>query len=97
MVVDKFDIFRASISPVKADPPLGIHPDAVLTATVSSQLLQPIPRWYPQIIDILRRMYQFKLAQRRSLHGSINTLDVPLEPDSLGVLVPERSDHTSTL
>jgi hypothetical protein len=89
VVVDEFDIFRTSISPDKADPPLGIHPDAVLTPTISGQPLQPVPRRDPQILDILRRVNQLEFAQRRPLHGSINAFDVLLVPDSLGVLAPE--------
>src|SRR5690606_5217963 len=97
VIVDEFDIFRTSISPDETDPPLRIHPDAVLTATVTGQLLQPVPWRDPQVVDILCRMNQLELAQRRPLHGSINTLDVLLMPDALGVLSAERSDHQTRI
>jgi hypothetical protein len=69
----------------------------VLTTTITDQLLQPVPRRDPKVLDILRCMDQLKLAQSRSLHGSINALDVLLAPDSFGVLAPERSDHTTKI
>jgi len=97
VIVDEFDIFRTSISPDEADTPLRIHADAVLTATISGQFLQSVPRWDPQVVDILCRVNQLELAQRRPLHGSINTLDVLLAPDSFGVLAPERSDHEASI
>src|SRR5690606_26762915 len=89
VIVDEFDILRTSISPDEADPLLGIHPDTVLTATVSDQPLQPVPRRDRQILGILRRVDELELAQLRPLHSSINALDVLLVPDSFGALAPE--------
>ena len=97
MVVDKFDTFCTSISPDEADAPLRIDPDTVLPATIADQPLQPITRRDPEVLDILRRMDQFEFPQRRSLHDPINTFDVLLMPNALGVLTPERSDHSSSV
>ena len=93
MIVDEFDIFCTSISPDEADPPPGIHPDAVLTATVADQTLQAVAWRDPEILDILRRMDQLELPQGRPLHRPVNALDVLLMPDALGVFAAERSDH----
>jgi hypothetical protein len=42
VVVDDFDIFRASFSPSKADPPLVVDPDAVLPDPVAAKRFQAI-------------------------------------------------------
>ena len=93
MIVDEFDIFCTSISPDEADPPPGIHPDAVLTATVADQPFQSVSRRDPQILDTLRRVQQLELAQRHPLHPPVNTLNVLLMPDALSIPTAERSDH----
>jgi hypothetical protein len=72
--VDEFDIFRTSISPDEAEPPLRVDANAVLPATVADRPLQPVARWETEVLDILRHMDQFKLSQCRSLHDPINTL-----------------------
>ena len=85
VVVDESDIFCTSISPDEADTPLRVHSDAVLAAPVTDQSLQAVPRRDPEILDLLCRMDHFQLPQRRTLHGPIDTFDVLLMPDALGV------------
>jgi len=97
VVVDEFDIFCASFSPDETDPPLRVHPDAVLTTTVSSQSLQAVPRWDPQVHDIICRVDQLKLPQGCPLHDLINAFDVLLMPNALGVLATERSDNAISI
>ncbi|ALO66142.1 hypothetical protein AS189_06090 [Arthrobacter alpinus] len=65
----------------------------MLPTTITDQPLQAVPRRYPKILHILRRMDQLELPQGCSLHGPVDTLDVLLMPDALGVFTPERSDH----
>jgi hypothetical protein len=97
VVIDEFDILRASFSPDKTDAPPGIYPDAVLTSTVAKQPLQAISWRYPKIFDVLGRMDQLELPQGRALHRSVYTLDVMLMPDALGIFATKRSDHTITV
>jgi hypothetical protein len=42
VVIDDFDLVRMSISPFKADSPLVVDADGVLSASISRQCLQPI-------------------------------------------------------
>ena len=97
MVVDEFDIFRASNSPDEAETPLRIDADTVLFTTIADEPLQPIARRNPEILHILRGMDQLELPQRRPLHVAVNALDVLLMPDPLGVVAPERPDHVTSI
>ena len=93
MVIDEFDIFCTSISPDEAETRLRVHADIVLTASVADQTLQAVAWRHSEVLDVLRRMNQLELSQRRPLHGTIAAFDVLLMPDALGALVPEGSDH----
>lgn len=97
VVVNEFDIFCTSLFPNKADPPLRINADTMLTSTVADQPLQSISGWDSEVLDILRRMNQLKFPHGCPLDFAINTLDVILLPDPLGILVAEVSDHTISI
>jgi hypothetical protein len=49
MVVRDLNVLWPSVGPPEADPPLLVHPDAVLACAIASQLLQPVSRRHPQI------------------------------------------------
>ncbi|OFL67449.1 hypothetical protein HMPREF2757_10495 [Brevibacterium sp. HMSC063G07] len=72
---------------------MRVHSDAVLSTPVADETLQPVPGRDSQIINVLRRVNQLELPHGRPLHSPVNTLDVLLMPDALGVLVAKRSDH----
>lgn len=42
MVIDDLDVIGVAVAPHKADSPLVIDPDAVLTLSVAVQGLQPV-------------------------------------------------------
>jgi hypothetical protein len=42
VIIDDLDVFRSAISPDKADPPLIVDADTVLTRPVTAQRLQPV-------------------------------------------------------
>jgi hypothetical protein len=44
MVVHNLNLGGVRLNPAKANPPLVIDPDTVLTCVISSQALQAIPR-----------------------------------------------------
>jgi len=48
MIINNFDAFRASIRPTKADSPLIIDANAVLTGTITRECLKAIAGWNPQ-------------------------------------------------
>ena len=85
MVVDELDIVLTSLSPDEAETPLFVDADAVLPASITDQTLQaglggpehPLPHG------------STKLPQGGPLTRPVDTLDVLLNPDVFGALVPE--------
>jgi hypothetical protein len=50
VVIYDFHIFRTCIGPTKADPPLIVYADAILTRTITPESFKMIAGWNPQII-----------------------------------------------
>jgi hypothetical protein len=50
VVINDFHIFCARICPKKADTPLIVDPNAVLTGTITLECFKVIAGWHPQII-----------------------------------------------
>ena len=50
MVINDFHIFCTYIHPTKADTPLIIDTNAVLTGTITLECFKVIAGWHPQII-----------------------------------------------
>ncbi len=93
MVVDDLDVESMAGTPDEADPPLLIHPDAVLPGTVPFQLLKPIRRRHPQILQDRRRVEHSQFPERRPLDVRAQSLDRLATEESLGVAVLEGLDH----
>src|SRR5262245_3529080 len=51
VVVDDLDVFRASVCPGEADPPLVVDPDAVLAPSAPLERLQPVARWDAKVVE----------------------------------------------
>ena len=49
MVVDDLNIMGVAVAPAKADPPLVIDSDAVLSFSIAQQALQPIAGRSPEV------------------------------------------------
>ena len=97
MVVDDGDIECISVSPTKADAPLVVDPNAVVAGAIATELLQPIARWDPQIVELRAGIELDELASRHPLqlprplpHGSA-------AEDPLRVPVGEGLDHALDL
>src|SRR5579872_4215647 len=68
VIVRNLNVARVALFPVKADPPLIVHTDAVLSCAVAVQFFQPIPRRHTQVVERIRGVQQQQLAQRGTLH-----------------------------
>ena len=92
MVINNFDIFRASLGPAEANPELPVDSDAVLTLTITMQWLQHISGWYFKIIQLACSLKLPNFPQG-------NSLKIDEAPDAasacqlLGTLTLERYDH----
>ena len=62
MVVDDLHVVRVAVAPAKADSPLVVDPDAVLTSAFASKRLQAISRWGAQVVELPRAVQKEQLA-----------------------------------
>jgi hypothetical protein len=67
MIIHNLYVKGVVVLPKKTNSPLIIYPDAVLSFTVTPQLLQPVSRWGAQISQIFRFMQIEQLAPGRLL------------------------------
>src|ERR1700678_74539 len=94
VVVDNLDTVGSSVRPTEADTPLLIDADTVGARPIALELLEPVSRRHPQIIECLGSIQDEQLPQRRAL-GALIELAHPLSsPDPLGLLIRERPQHT---
>ena len=60
MIISDFDVFCESIRPAKADPPLIIDANAILTGTIAFEGLKVIAGWN---VQILKAISDFELPE----------------------------------
>lgn len=93
MVINNFDVFRASLGPTEANPELPVDSNAVLALAVTMQWLQHISGRYFKIIQLACSLELPNFPQG-------NSLKIDEAPDAasacqpLGILTLERYDHS---
>lgn len=97
VVVTDSDIFNVSIDPSKANAPLLVNANTVLSSTISLQRLQPIARWHPQKINTVSGLNETKLAERNRLNVRRQLLREDVIPNFLSFLVRKANNHKTTL
>jgi len=93
MIIDNFDVGALSIAPAKADTPLIVYPDAMLTRALALQPFQAIRWWNAQIIKALRGVEHPQLPTRESLNLVWQTAGNVAMPDAFSLLIGEAPDH----
>ena len=93
MIVGNFDVGALSIAPAKADTPLIVYPDAMLTRALALQPFQAIRRWNAQIIKALRGVKHPQLPTRECLNLVWQTAGNVATPDAFSLLIGEALDH----
>jgi len=66
VVVNNLNPFWTSVAPPKADTPLIIDSDTVLPRTITAQMLKPVARRNPKILQTTRGVNLPQLAQRNA-------------------------------
>lgn len=94
MVINNFDIFRASLGPAEANPELPVDYNTVLTLAVTMQWLQHISGRYFKIIQLACSLELPNFPQGNSLKID-EAFDAASACQLLGVLTLERYDHDS--
>ena len=96
MVIHYLDVDRACVGPHKADSPLNVDPNAVLSFSVALQRFQVVARRRLHEIQRLGRIQlrEFSLSDRQERFEPARTF--PLI-QRLGVFALERLDHDGSL
>src|SRR5690554_4670175 len=97
VVVNDLHLLRSGVGPHEADPPLVVDPDAVLPGPIALQRLEPVPGRDAEIVKRLRGPDLTQLAQRHPLDTRIHRGHALAAPQTFGVLVAERSDHSTSV
>ena len=66
MVVNDLNPFWTSVAPPEADTPLIIDSDTVLSCSITAQMLKPVARRNPKILETTRGVNLPQLAQRNA-------------------------------
>jgi hypothetical protein len=76
VVINDFYIFWTCIRPTKADTPLIIDTNAVLTGTITPECFKVIAGWHPQIVKSTGDLELSKLTPRHlgNVHELSDTL-----------------------
>lgn len=93
VVVDDLDILRSGGRPSEADAPLPVDADAVGAGSLALELLQPIARRNSEVVEGLSGVQDQQLSQRHALRALVELTYRPSLPDSLGLLIRERTQH----
>jgi len=93
MVVRDLHIVGIRTLPAKADAPLIVDPNAVLSLPATNELLQTIPRGRPQVIQQVRSIKNQEFPESRPLDLGRKTRcpDAPEYPFRVPIL--EAADH----
>jgi hypothetical protein len=93
MIITNLDVKCVTIFKAKADAPLIVDPDRILSVTITLQPLEAIARRHPQIIKPMRGMQRHQLAPGaiRDVCGQA-ARSVAFE-ELLGLLILEGSYH----
>jgi hypothetical protein len=97
VVIDDFDIVGCVFEPPKADPPLIVYADAVLTNAIASQGLEPVAWWYAQVVQKVGSLKNHEFAVRQTLKFRTEALRRLAKPHLASVRVGERCNHTLTI
>jgi hypothetical protein len=93
VVIDNLDIVCIRSDPAKADPPLVVHANAVLSNTAPGQLFQTV-RWRNSKVGKSGGGIQHdELAKRNSMKVGRQLPDLLSTEEPLGVRIPKAADQ----
>src|SRR4030095_5914434 len=95
MVVHYFYLLRVACPPKKADSPLVINPDAMLTLPISLQCFKSVRGWQTKIFQYGGSIYRVELHERALLNKGRALPRAPPMENSLGFPAAERLNHWS--
>ena len=97
MIIDDLHFVGIALPPLETDAPSFIDANAPLSLPVASQPLQPVPSWYLQVVEGIRRIELDQLPEGYAPQGC-RYGTAPLAPEQpLGLAVPEAPDHGESI
>ena len=93
VVISNLNVECITGAPAETDPPLVVHTHAVLSGSVSDELLEPVSRRYSQIVQAFNCIKHEQLSSGKLLDiWSEPSGSLPIE-QPLCVSIREASDH----
>jgi hypothetical protein len=93
VIVDDLDFVCVTVLPVKADAPLIVDSNTVLTSPPAFELLEPVPRRHAEILQALCCVYKPQLSKHDPMKVGGKASDrLPLEK-ALRVPIGEAVNH----
>ena len=89
MVVNDLNPFWTSVAPPEADTPLIIDSDTVLSCSITAQMLEPVTRRNPKILETTRGVNLPQLAQRNASDARVKGRDSLPRKQALSLTIPE--------
>jgi hypothetical protein len=93
MIVCDLDVICVTVPPPEADSPLIINADAILSRSITRQLLKPIAWRNTEVTEVFSGVDNQELSKS----GALKLKGPPPHPlslkDVLGIRVPETLDH----
>jgi len=93
VIVHDLNLVRAALRPAETDPPLIVEANAVLTSTVPTESLQPVPWRDSEILEPSRRIELSQLPKRNTLEVWTELPDGLAGEQPLGIPVAEAPNH----
>ena len=95
MIVADLDVVRVTVNEQKADTPLLVNGDGVLTLTVTLERMEAIAGWHFQVVQVRRQIDVFQFACRSPGNIDGKARRFPRREQFPSALVRERLDHWS--
>ena len=89
MVVNDLNPFWTSVAPPEADTPLIIDSDTVLSCSITAQMLEPVARRNPKILETTRGVNLPQLAQRNASDARVKGRDSLPRKQALSLAILE--------
>ena len=97
MVIHNFHLSGITLMPDKANPPLVIYTNPVLTGAAAFECFQPITRWCQQILQTPGPVQVFQLAPRRVLNVWRQFAGTFTVKDPFRFAARKGGDHRTTI
>ena len=94
MRIDDLDVQGIAVFPAKANSPLIVNANAVLTGAVALELFEPVARRHAKVVDRVSGIDRDELSEHRALELGGEAPNGLAAEETLGISVGEGFDHS---